>query len=56
MNQNIIKVLREFINNLSNKRRLDNAFYIELIFIEIFMKKMKMKIMEYIDRQLKIQE
>lgn len=55
INKNVKRVLREFLDNLSN-RRLDNEFFTELIFIEIFLKKMDMKIMECSNNERKILE
>ncbi|PKY59608.1 hypothetical protein RhiirA4_430530 [Rhizophagus irregularis] len=44
INTNILKLLNEFMKNLSNRRKLDEEMYIDLMFMENFLKKTKMNI------------
>lgn len=44
ININILKLLNEFMKNLSNRRKLDEKMYIDLMFMENFLKKTKMNI------------
>ncbi|PKY55292.1 hypothetical protein RhiirA4_474637 [Rhizophagus irregularis] len=44
INNNVLKLLQDFLMNLSNRRWLDNDFYLELLFIEKFLFENEMEI------------
>ncbi|PKY54611.1 hypothetical protein RhiirA4_473512, partial [Rhizophagus irregularis] len=44
VNDKVVKVILDFINNCSNRRKLDNDYYLELLFIENFLEKNEIKI------------
>uniref|UniRef100_U9SJC9 Uncharacterized protein n=2 Tax=Rhizophagus irregularis TaxID=588596 RepID=U9SJC9_RHIID len=54
VNENIKKLLFEFINNLSNRRKIDNEFYLELLFIDQFLEKNGIQIVDSDEKEYKI--
>ncbi|PKY26184.1 hypothetical protein RhiirB3_441412 [Rhizophagus irregularis] len=54
VNENIKKLLFEFINNLSNRRKIDKEFYLELLFIDQFLEKNWIQIVDSDEKEYKI--
>ncbi|PKC12753.1 hypothetical protein RhiirA5_372843 [Rhizophagus irregularis] len=46
LNDNVVKVILEFINNCSNRRKIDSDYYLELLFIENFLEKNEIQLLE----------
>lgn len=44
INANILNLLHDFRRNLSNRRKIDSEFYIELMFLEKFLQDNNMEI------------
>lgn len=46
LNDKVINVILDFINNCSNRRKIDNDYYLELLFIENFLEKNEIKLLD----------
>ncbi|GBC14484.2 hypothetical protein GLOIN_2v1478197 [Rhizophagus irregularis DAOM 181602=DAOM 197198] len=51
INKNVKKLIKEFITNTSNRKKIDNDYYIELLYIEDFMTKNDINIVEEINEE-----
>ncbi|PKY28667.1 hypothetical protein RhiirB3_444947, partial [Rhizophagus irregularis] len=51
INENIKKLIKEFIFNTSNRKKIDSDYYIELLYIEDFMRKNGINIIEEINEE-----
>ncbi|PKY59467.1 hypothetical protein RhiirA4_482247 [Rhizophagus irregularis] len=56
MNVNLNNLLKDFINNLNKRRKIDNDYYIEPMFIEKFLNETGIKIKKESDKESKIFE
>ncbi|CAB4418823.1 unnamed protein product [Rhizophagus irregularis] len=54
INENIQKLINEFRNNSSNRKKIDSDFYLELLFIENFIEKYDIEILDLNARNYKI--
>lgn len=39
IDKNVMKLILDFLRNLNNRRRIDNEYYLELLFIEKYLDK-----------------
>jgi hypothetical protein len=50
LNDKVIKLISDFINNCSNRRKIDSDYYLELLFIENFLENNGIKLSEENDK------